>query len=334
MKQTSNVVSLSGGKDSTAMLLMLLERGESVADVMFFDTGWEFPEMYEHLEKLETFTGLKITRLRPRLPVDVETDKSPFDWMFSEYPVVRRETRQVHMVGRGWPNAPVRWCTGRKQDALKAHLLALTHQSGLELPLYKCIGFAADERHRLDGPTKRGSTYYVQRYPLVEWGVTEADALAYCYKRGFTWGGLYHFFSRVSCFCCPLQPLDELRTLRIYFPELWQRMLIMDSWLPENRRRFKDSSVSALDDRFAEEEDNGRRSLARNRTHAQNLHSGRPRRFSPGPVALSLGLVDGGAGACRHRRSLPGAAHRQAPHCLLPRHPRGMHGPEEGNTQT
>ena len=35
MKQASNVVSLSGGKDSTAMLLMLLERGESVADVMF-----------------------------------------------------------------------------------------------------------------------------------------------------------------------------------------------------------------------------------------------------------------------------------------------------------
>lgn len=233
MKQFSNIVSLSGGKDSTAMLLMLLEHGESVADVMFFDTGWEFPEMYEHLEKLEAFTGLKITRLRPRL------------------------TRQVHMVGRGWPNASVRWCTGRKQDALKAHLLALTHQSGLELPLYKCIGFAADERHRLDGPTKKGSTYYVQRYPLVEWGVTEADALAYCYKRGFTWGGLYHFFSRVSCFCCPLQPLDELRTLRSYFPDLWQRMLIMESWLPENRRRFKDSSVSALDVRFAEEVDNG-----------------------------------------------------------------------------
>lgn len=46
MKQASNVVSLSGGKDSTAMLLMLLERGEPVADVMFFDTGWEFLEMY------------------------------------------------------------------------------------------------------------------------------------------------------------------------------------------------------------------------------------------------------------------------------------------------
>lgn len=134
MKQFSNIVSLSGGKDSTAMLLMLLEHGESVADVMFFDTGWEFPEMYEHLDKLEAFTGLKITRLRPRLPVDVETDKSPFDWMFSEYPVARRGTRDVHQIGRGWPAATRRWCTGRKQQALKAHLLALTHRQENILP--------------------------------------------------------------------------------------------------------------------------------------------------------------------------------------------------------
>ena len=87
------------------MLLMLLERGEPVADITFFDTGWEFPEMYEHLEQLEIFTGLKITRLHPRLPVDVETEKTPFDWMFSEYPVVKRGTRNVHQVGRGWPAA-------------------------------------------------------------------------------------------------------------------------------------------------------------------------------------------------------------------------------------
>ena len=254
MKQPANVVSLSGGKDSTAMLLMLLERGEPVADVIFFDTGWEFPEMYEHLETLEEFTGLKITRLRPRLPVGTVTDKSPLDWFMTDAPITKRGTDQVHMIGRGWPVMTRRWCTGCKQKALKAHLLALTHQSGLELPLRQCIGFAADERKRMEGVTKKDSTYYVQRYPLVEWGVTEADALAYCYKHGFLWGGLYHFFNRVSCFCCPLQPLDDLRTLRGFFPDLWQQMLRMESWLPENRRRFKDSTVSALEALFADEE--------------------------------------------------------------------------------
>ncbi len=254
MKQPSNIVSLSGGKDSTAMLFMLLERGEPVADVVFFDTGWEFPEMYEHLEQLEAFTGLKITRLRPRLPVDVETDKSPFDWLFSDVPVTRRGSGEIHMLGRQWPNAKIRWCTGYKRDALHAHLLALTHRQNVTLPLYQCVGFAADEQHRLGKDAKRDNAYGVKRYPLIEWGVTEADALAYCYKRGFAWNGLYRFFSRVSCFCCPLQPLDELRTLRRHFPDLWQRMLVMESWLPEDRRRFKDTTVSALDARFAAEE--------------------------------------------------------------------------------
>lgn len=254
MKQPSNIVSLSGGKDSTAMLLMLLERGESVEDIVFFDTGWEHPEMYEHLNRLEQFTGRRITRLHARLPVGVETDKSPFDWFFSDVPITRRGSGEIHMLGRQWPNAKIRWCTGRKRDALRSHLMAFTHRQNIVLPLRQCIGFAADEQHRLGRAANRDNAYGVKRYPLVEWGVTEADALAYCYKRGFTWNGLYRFFSRVSCFCCPLQPLDELRTLRRHFPDLWQRMLTMESWLPENKRRFRDSSVSALDARFAAEE--------------------------------------------------------------------------------
>jgi 3'-phosphoadenosine 5'-phosphosulfate sulfotransferase (PAPS reductase)/FAD synthetase len=165
---------------------MLLERGEPIADIMFFDGGWEFPQMHEHLEKLEQYVGRKITRLRPRLPPGVKTKKSPFDWMFSEYPVVKRGTRQAHRIGRGWPAPDRRWCTGVKQKALKAHLLALTHREGVVLPLRQCVGFAADEPERLDGPTKRDGAYHTQRYPLIEWGVTEADALAYCTKRGFT----------------------------------------------------------------------------------------------------------------------------------------------------
>ena len=49
----NNVISLSGGKDSTAMLHMMLERGESVHSAVFFDTGWEFPEMEAHIDEVE-----------------------------------------------------------------------------------------------------------------------------------------------------------------------------------------------------------------------------------------------------------------------------------------
>ena len=49
-KQIFYAVSLSGGKDSTAMLLLMIERGLPINTVLWADTGMEFPEMYDHTE--------------------------------------------------------------------------------------------------------------------------------------------------------------------------------------------------------------------------------------------------------------------------------------------
>ena len=43
-----HAVSLSGGKDSTAMLLLMIERDLPIDVVLTADTGMEFPELYEH----------------------------------------------------------------------------------------------------------------------------------------------------------------------------------------------------------------------------------------------------------------------------------------------
>ena len=63
-----HAVSLSGGKDSTAMLLLMIERGMPIDMVLSADTGMEFPEMYAHLAKLDEHLyrerGLHITTLR------------------------------------------------------------------------------------------------------------------------------------------------------------------------------------------------------------------------------------------------------------------------------
>lgn len=63
-----HAVSLSGGKDSTCMLLMMIEKQMPIDVVLFADTGMEFPEMYGHLEQLEKHLqrerGLSITILR------------------------------------------------------------------------------------------------------------------------------------------------------------------------------------------------------------------------------------------------------------------------------
>ena len=49
-KPIKHVVSLSGGKDSTAMLLRMLEEGRPVDIILFCDTGIEFEAMYRHIE--------------------------------------------------------------------------------------------------------------------------------------------------------------------------------------------------------------------------------------------------------------------------------------------
>jgi len=63
-KPIKHIVSLSGGKDSTAMLLRMLEEGWPVDIILFCDTGMEFDAMYRHIEKLERYTGRSIVQLK------------------------------------------------------------------------------------------------------------------------------------------------------------------------------------------------------------------------------------------------------------------------------
>ncbi len=42
------------------MLLQMLERGENITDIVFFDTGWEFPQMHAHLDRLEIYRPLTV----------------------------------------------------------------------------------------------------------------------------------------------------------------------------------------------------------------------------------------------------------------------------------
>ena len=58
----SSYVAFSGGKDSTALALLMPK-----ATPVFVDTGAEFPEMYEHIEKFEEVTGREVVRLQSHL---------------------------------------------------------------------------------------------------------------------------------------------------------------------------------------------------------------------------------------------------------------------------
>ena len=244
-----HAVSLSGGKDSSALLLLMMEKEMPIDCVLYADTGMEFPEMEAHIAKLDDLLcrerGIHITTLR---------HPKGFEWLMFDRPVKREAGRSPK--GYGWPlGAPGRrWCTGH----LKQHLIAReVNRLKREKNALNYIGIAADEAHRC-----KDDQYNC--YPLVEWGITEAQALQICYDRGFDFGGLYDIYRRASCWCCPLQRIGELRKLRTYHPELWARLRVMDDraraqFTTGPLGQFKQNwSVEQLEERFAREEAKGR----------------------------------------------------------------------------
>lgn len=211
MAKMKHIVSFSGGKDSTAMLLRMMELKYPIDEVINVDTGLEFPLMYEHINKIREIVekaGIKFTVIK--------ADKS-FEWYLLEFPYHSKK-KNVTYKGYGWTRGRARWCTAfLKILPVRKYF----KENFKDEKLVQYIGIASDEQYRLERKSNQSGNH---RHPLVDWGWKESDALKYCYDRGFDWGGLYEHFSRVSCWCCPLQPLSELRTLYIHFPHLWENL--------------------------------------------------------------------------------------------------------------
>lgn len=234
------IVNLSGGKDSTALLLMLLELGVKIDYIVFADTGKDFPQMRDHLFKLSDYIKNKYP-LAPK--ITVLKDENSFDYYMFDH--IKTRGKNIGKCGYGWATMFARWCTTKLKTSL---MNKFCNSLGKDYINY--IGIAADEPKRLHKDPHRA-------YPLADWGITENQALKYCYACGFDWGGLYERFDRVSCWCCPFKNLKELKALWKYYPELWAELKIMDA--RANNRFRADYSVAELEQKFIKEEaaDNG-----------------------------------------------------------------------------
>lgn len=158
-----HIVSFSGGKDSTAMLLKMVENNMKIDEIIFCDTGKEFPQMYEHIDKVEKYIKIPITRIKP--------EKS-FDYYMFEHEKTKGKNKGRR--GYGWSSGRCRWCTTLlKNNVVNKYLKKYKDEGYIEY-----IGIAYDEKER----TKD------KKYPLIEWKMTEKDCLEYCYNKGFNWG--------------------------------------------------------------------------------------------------------------------------------------------------
>jgi len=192
-QKVRHILSLSGGKDSTALAIYLHDRIPDL-EYAFCDTGEELPETYDYLDKLEVFLGKKITRLNPDRP-------------FEHYLQIFRGVL---------PDPRTRWCTRKLKIEPFERFIG-------DAPCINYIGIRADEAHRKGYiSTKPNIT---ARYPFVEEGIFKEDVVRILEESGLGLPAYYDWRSRSGCYFCFFQQRIEWVGLLETHPDLYAQAM-------------------------------------------------------------------------------------------------------------
>jgi 3'-phosphoadenosine 5'-phosphosulfate sulfotransferase (PAPS reductase)/FAD synthetase len=204
-------VSISGGKDSTALAIHLKQScPELPLEFIFCDTGCELPETYDYLERLEALLGQKVERLSALdiLGVQRKPGRTPFDIYLKE------------LYGGFLPSPRSRWCTRLLKIRPFEAYVGDDHA-------YSYIGIRADEDrpgYVAQKPPVISQQANIQAvYPLRDQGVGIGDVRRIIEQSGLAMPSYYRWRTRSGCYFCFYQQIAEWQGLLRNHPELFDR---------------------------------------------------------------------------------------------------------------
>jgi len=206
-----HIVSLSGGKDSTALALYMRETYPAIhVEYVFCDTGAELPETYEYLDRLEAILGVPIVRLSAldRLKLKKKPGRTPFDIWLNE------------VYGGFLPNPRARWCTRvLKIQPFEAHV-------GNDFA-YSYIGIRSDENREgyssKKPPVLSEQPNILPIYPFKDDGLRLDDINDILRDSGLGLPKYYAWRSRSGCYFCFYQQIAEWHGLKEHHPTLFEK---------------------------------------------------------------------------------------------------------------
>lgn len=226
-----NILSISGGKDSTAMLLLALERGVTFRAV-FADTGNEHQVVYDYLLYLEQHTGVTIERLKADFSAQIAHKREYVTTKWREEGVsesiIADALSVMHPSGNPFldlclwkgrfPSRMAQFCTEelKRNPIIEQVILPALDVGTVE----SWQGIRADEsRKRAAYPETedQGGGLIVYR-PILKWSA--ADVFAMHRKHGIDPNPLYkQGMGRVGCMPCVNAAKPELAEIAARFPD-------------------------------------------------------------------------------------------------------------------
>jgi len=250
----ASVVSVSGGKDSTATYLLALERGLPFQAV-FADTGHEHPWTYDYVRRLPEITGgPKIQWVKADFgpQIDRKREYVARHWPTEgiEQTFVDRAVSLLRPTGvpfldlclwkTRFPSAKRRFCTDELKivpmfQVVQRPLLEAGHifVSWQGVRAEESLARSTLSRFQRINPVPYSmpatakalaSEWRAYAYrPLIAW--TTDEVFAFHRRHGVPWNPLYdNGMSRVGCMPCIMCRKEELRTIATRFPEHIERV--------------------------------------------------------------------------------------------------------------
>lgn len=257
-----NLVSVSGGKDSTVTLALALERREpETVRAVFADTGNEHELTLEHVDYLRTRFNIEIVTLRADFSEQIARKRRYIldKWPEKGVPSATCERAAALMVPTGIPFLDLCMWKGRfpsrmrqfcteflKTVPLTEHAIDLIDDGHTVISWQ---GVRRDEsRNRSDAPMfdRVGGGLFIYR-PIVTWSA--ADVFAYHAARGIESNPLYRMgMGRVGCMPCINCQKNEVMEIDRRFPEHIDRIEEWEAIVGSVTKRGHSSFFPAPDD--------------------------------------------------------------------------------------
>lgn len=203
-----HIAKLSGGRDSTAMVFHMLENNMPLDYIIFSDTGQEFNQMYDYLERvnhrLKTQYGKEITVLGHKRGETFE------DWVFG---TLKRGKKKGFV--RGLPHVIQKCYWQRESKSNPVDHWIKDNEIG-DHTLY--IGYTYSEKKRASDNKATN-----QVYPLIDAKMCEFDVDELLKKIDLI-NPLYEFFERTGCAMCPYQKNRGYYILYLKYNDVWEWM--------------------------------------------------------------------------------------------------------------